>query len=116
MICEKCNTEMTYFKNGQSQGWTCPNCGNGLVTSFVDDIQLDENIYTVTLLPNVNPPTAALKAVSKITGLNILDSKKLSLEGGELVKGRAHKISDSINQIKTAGLLFKISPEYPYDI
>ena len=116
MICEKCNTEMTYFKNGQSQGWTCPNCGNGLVTSFVDDMQLDENTYTVTLLPNVSPSASALKVVSKVSGLNILESKKLSLEGGELIKGRAHKISDSINQIKTVGLLFKISPEYPYDI
>lgn len=107
---------MTYFKNGQSQGWTCPNCGNGIVTSFIDDMQMDENIYTITLLPNSSPSIPALKTVSKISALNILDSKQLTLEGGELTKGRAHKISDSINLIKSTDLLFSISPEFPYDI
>lgn len=105
---------MTYFQNGQSQGWTCPNCGNGLVTSYIDDMQLDENIYTVTLLPNSNPSTTELKIVSKISGLNILDSKALVLEGGELIKGRADKISDSINHLNSVGLSIKICPKYPY--
>lgn len=114
MICEKCNSEMTYFQNGQSQGWTCPNCGNGLVTSYIDDMQLDENIYTITILPNENPSTSDLKVLSKISGLNILDSKKLAIEGGELAKGKAHKISDTIKHIEETNLLHNISPDYPY--
>jgi len=116
MICEKCNTEMNYFQNGQSHGWTCPNCDNGLVTSYIDDMQLDETVYEVTLLPNNNPSTADLKILSKISGLNILESKKLAAEGGELIKGQAHKISDSINQIKDTDLSYNISPDYPYDV
>ena len=115
MICEKCNTEMNYFQNGQSQGWTCPNCGNGLVTSYIDDMQLDETVYKVSLLPSNNPSTVNLKVLSKITGLNILESKKLAIEGGELLKGRAHKIADAIHQIKSTVLAISINPNYPYD-
>lgn len=115
MICEKCNTEMNYFQNGQSQGWTCSNCGNGLVTSCIDDMQLDETVYEVTLLPNNSPSTADLKILSKISVLNILDSKKLATQGGHLVKVRAHIIADAIHQIKSTALSISISPNYPYD-
>ncbi len=116
MLCEKCNTEMNYFKQGQSCGWTCPNCGNGIVTSYVDDIQIDETIYSVTLIPNENISANDLKSLAKICHLNIITAKRLVQNGGVIFTGNAVNTLECCRSLNLTELSVKITPSFPYDI
>lgn len=116
MLCEKCNTEMIYFKKGNSCGWNCPKCGNGLVTTLIDDIQLDENIYTVTLRAKKTATTEDLKAISKIASIPILEAKKKASAGGVLIEGKALTVKECISKLKETSLVYEVNPAFPYDV
>lgn len=116
MLCEKCNTEMIYFKEGNSCGWNCPKCGNGVITTFVDDIQLDENNYTVTLGENESPTAEELKTISKIASISILDAKKLASAGGVLIEAKAPSVKECLSKLKNTSLSYEVSPAFPYDV
>ena len=115
MLCEKCNTEMIYFKDGNSCGWNCPKCGNGVVTTFIEDIRLDETLYTIALRANPEASAEDLKIISKLASLTILEAKKLASTGGTLLEGKATIVKDSITKLKSSSMLYDVSPAFPYE-
>ena len=115
MLCEKCNTEMVYIKEGNSCGWNCPNCGNGYVTTFIDPIQLDETIYTINLEKNKSATAKDLKIISKLASIPILEAKKKVTSGGVLIEGKAVTVKDCISILKDSDLVYVVSPAFPYD-
>lgn len=116
MKCKKCNAEMVYFKDGNSCGWNCPKCGNGFVTSFIDDLQADESIYTIILKGNESETVENLKVISKIASISILEAKKLGSSGGMLFKGKAVDVKDKIILLDQHEINYDVDPEFPYDV
>ena len=114
MLCNKCNNEMVYFKRGQSCGWTCPKCGSGIVTSYVDEIQMDTTIYTLTLKPSNNACADDYKVVAKLCNSPILEAKKKTESGCILARGLATKIKECIKKLDGTSLSYEISPDFPY--
>lgn len=114
MICKKCNAEMIYFEECLSCGWNCPNCGDALVTTNFNSIQMDKQIYSIILSPCPKASTEDYKVVAKICNLSLINAKKLIECGGVIVEGRATKIVESYSLLKGTKLVFKISPEFPY--
>ena len=114
MICDKCNTEMVYFEEGLSCGWTCPKCGNGLVTTNANSLQLDQQIYTINLTPCSDASVEDYKVVAKIGNLSLINAKKLIETGGVIVEGRALRIKQDYDLLKATSLAFDITPEFPY--
>ena len=47
MKCEQCNSEMIFKINKGTQGWYCPQCNWNLVTSYIEDLNIDETEYSL---------------------------------------------------------------------
>lgn len=45
MLCKKCHTEMTVMQEDNVNGLICPKCGWNIVTTKIDDIMLDTQLY-----------------------------------------------------------------------
>jgi hypothetical protein len=50
VICEKCGAEMKPLSDIYPVGMTCPNCGWGWATTYIDPINLDESDYHIILV------------------------------------------------------------------
>ena len=114
MLCDNCSTEMVYFEEGLSCGWTCPKCGNGFVTTNTNDIQLDQQMYTISLTPCSNASIDEYKAVAKIGNLSLINAKRIIESGGVIIEGRATIIKQGYDLLKRTSLGFEITPEFPY--
>ncbi|MBO4579252.1 MAG: hypothetical protein J5715_03760 [Clostridiales bacterium] len=114
MLCDKCNSDMVYFEEGLSCGWTCPKCGNGLVTTNTNSIQLDQQKYTISLVPCSNASVEDYKVVAKIGNLSLINAKNIIESGGVIIEDRAKKIKQGYDLLKTTSLTFEITPEFPY--
>lgn len=47
MLCKKCHTEMTVMQEDNVNGLICPKCGWNIVTTKIDDIMLDTQLYCI---------------------------------------------------------------------
>lgn len=50
MLCKKCHTEMTVMQEDNVNGLICPKCGWNIVTTKIDDIMLDTQLYQLYIL------------------------------------------------------------------
>ncbi len=116
MKCENCGTEMKYFIEGSTQGWKCPNCNRGIVTTYIEPIKDDKTIYSIILTKNNNHNKNQLKVISKIASCNFIKAKELlESENTELVKDNAVVIRDFASNLKENKINFEIIPNYIYE-
>lgn len=47
MLCEKCNNKIYWRIQGTTQGWICPACGWGILTTYIGEIDADETGYSL---------------------------------------------------------------------
>ena len=47
MLCEKCKTNMIHVCENSVQGWSCPVCGWGTLTTYIDKIHQDMTEYSM---------------------------------------------------------------------
>ncbi|MBO7449692.1 MAG: hypothetical protein J6U54_04920 [Clostridiales bacterium] len=109
MICDKCNVEMKYFSEGHSCGWECPKCGQGVVTSYIDD-----QIYKLSILPCTASSAKECVTIAKICKISIKDAKSKIRNGGFLVEDRAEKIKEYCTLLDKTVLEYKTTPIFPY--
>ena len=57
MKCNICETEMKYRIEGRCQFWNCPNCGDSIVASYFEPIELDDTLYEIVIQQNEAPFT-----------------------------------------------------------
>ena len=115
MKCEKCGTEMKYFIKGSTQGWNCPNCNWGIVTTYIEPIKDDKTIYSIILTKNNNHDINQLKPISRIASCNFIKAKELlESENIELVKDNAVAIKECATTLKENKINFEITPDYIY--
>lgn len=112
--CEKCGSKMFYKIDGHTQGWYCPSCNWSIVTTYFSDMELDETIYKIELLPDANATIDKIRLISKIGNLNFILSKKILNDGGLLVEGPAKNIDKKIKELDLLKVFYKIIPNYPY--
>ena len=113
-FCPKCGTEMIADYEKPALNLTCPNCGCKIATTKWEDIDLDDTDYEVVLKPSINHSMEQIKFVSKLTGLNYIDSKKLLENGGILLKARAVELKEKMNSLVAIGINFSVTPDFPY--
>lgn len=114
VLCEKCGHEMDYHHEGSGCGMTCPNCGWGWATTYIDPIKLDESDYHVILVSNDNS-LSIIKMVSETSNCNYVEAKKL-IENApvEIFSGKAVEVKTIKEKLETANIKFRIEPEFPY--
>ncbi|MDO4178199.1 MAG: hypothetical protein Q4D21_03320 [Phascolarctobacterium sp.] len=116
MKCEKCNEEMIYFQQEQTCGYSCPNCGNGICTTYYSPVYMDDTIYSVFINASANPNIETIKIIAKICNCNFIKAKGILNSGGKITEGEAVLILKIVKQLKEGNIEFKISPEFVYDL
>lgn len=114
MKCENCNAEMIFKRDGYTAIWECPNCGYNLASTYFDEIDLDKNVYKLTIESIEKPTIQEIKAISKLISQNFAYTKA-HLESGETVlTGKANLIKQYKEQLEQANINFEITPDFPY--
>ena len=69
MLCKKCHTEMTVMQEDNVSGLICPKCGWNIITTEIDDIMLDTQLYQLFVLKNEHINRNQIRILSKISGM-----------------------------------------------
>jgi large subunit ribosomal protein L7/L12 len=113
-ICEKCGAEMKPLSDIYPVGMTCPNCGWGWATTYIDPINLDEINYHVILVSSDNS-LSNIKMVSETANCNYVEAKKLiNNVPVEVFHGQAVEVKTIKENFEKADINFRIEPEFPY--
>ena len=113
-ICPKCGSHMTAVYEKPALNLTCPKCRCKIATTKWEDIDLDNTTYKIFLRPNCNPSTESIKFISRITGLNFINSKKLFENGGLLFEEKAVEIKKQKINLDSINIKYTIEPMFPY--
>ena len=97
-----------------SIGMTCPNCGWGCTTTYIEPINLDKSDYHVILAASDNSLNS-IKTVSEVANCNYVEAKKL-IENApvEIFCGKAVEVKAIKKKLEAAGVDFRIEPEFTY--
>ena len=113
-LCPECGAEMIVTYEKPALNLTCPKCGYGIATTQWEEIDLDDNDYEIVLKAVSNPNIEIVKTVSKLTGLNYLNSKAIVEKGGTLLKAKANEIKEKRDLLLNKNIEFEIKPFFPY--
>lgn len=115
IICEKCGTEMLPINPNEPVGMTCPNCGWGWATTYIDPLQEDDTVYAVSLAEGNNATRDAIKTVAEISSKNFVQAKRM-IENSPIVLyvGKAIQVRDVLTLLESHSLSYNVTPEFPY--
>ena len=115
MLCEKCKTKMVHVCENSVQGWSCPSCGWGTLTTYIDKIYQDMTQYSIYTKSVVNIDKDKIKVVSQIAGVNYIVAKEmLAKEGVCILKAKAIDIKNAICKLERVNIPFDVTPEFNY--
>lgn len=115
MLCEKCKTEMVPVCTTGVRGCSCPTCGWNVLTTYVDEIYLDQTEYSIWIKNLTNINKDIIRIVSKIAGVNYIDARNmLAKDSVCILKAKALEIKKAANSLETADIPYEITPEFKY--
>lgn len=115
MLCEKCKTNMIHVCENSVQGWSCPVCGWGTLTTYIDKIHQDMTEYSICTKSITNIDKDKIKVISKIAGVNYIVAKQmLEKEGICILKQKAVDIKKAICELENVNIPFEVIPEFNY--
>ena len=115
IICEKCGSVMEPIDPVHPVGMTCPNCGWGWATSFIDPILDDPTEYVITLLDGNTTIKETLKTVAKLANCNLIQAKRLIENApAEIMRSKAPEIKEAMRVLEADALHFSVAPSFPY--
>ena len=115
MLCEKCKTNMIYVRENSVQGWSCPVCGWGILTSYIDEIYQDMTEYSIYTKSIEKIDKDKIKVISRIAGVNYIVAKQmLEKEGICILKAEAIDIKKAICELENVNIPFEVTPEFNY--
>lgn len=112
MLCEKCKTKMIHVCEDSVQGWSCPVCGWGILTTYIDKTHQDMTEYSIYIKSVTNVDVDKIKVISRIAGVNYLVAKQmLKKEGVCILKAKAVDIKKAIWELENANIPFEVTPK-----
>lgn len=115
MLCDKCKTNMIHVCENSVQGWSCPECGWGTLTTYIDKIHQDMTEYSIYTKSVADIDKEKIKVISKIAGVNYIVAKHMLEEEGVCVlKAKAIDIKAAICELQNAKISFEVIPEFNY--
>lgn len=114
--CEFCGGKLKSLILGNLSGLFCDNCQQWtVVTTYIAQINLDENLYKIYLLNKEKADSSNIKLIANISNINFLEAKKLLDNSKPIIyEGKAIEIVKIIKELKKAHLEFKCIPEFPW--
>lgn len=116
MKCLTCGTDMICKIDGHCLSWSCPNCGDGVATSYFEPIEIDEVQFSIIIEKIVDPTKEQIKVTSQVLNVNYLTARNLLIYGNGTLTGKAMQIRESASILEQNGLSFSITPDFPYKI
>ena len=114
MKCLRCGLEAE-VKSGDSEIiMKCPKCGWAAVTTYMPEIEDDLTKYGIIIEQGNTVDVELIKLVSRISGMNVLEARKLLRNGGLMVKDCAIIIKEIITELDMAAIEYRIDPPFPY--
>lgn len=115
MLCEKCKNKMYWRIQGSTQGWICPACGWGIVTTYIDEIDADETEYSLYIRNVVGIDKEKISFVAKAANVNYVIAKHmLEEEQTCILKAKASKIKATITKLQELKMDFNVIPYFKY--
>lgn len=115
MICEKCKERMNWFIDGCIQGWICPLCGWDIVTTYIEDMYIDETEYSLYIKKVSEISIEKIKLVSQISGVNFIVARQmLEKEDNCILKAKAPKIKEAIVKLQELNIEYFVNPVFNY--
>ena len=97
------------------QGWSCPICGWGILTTYIDEIYQDTTEYSLFIKKDTSIDIEKIRLVAKIAGVNYIGAKQMLVKGDVcILKAKAVEIKKVINELQVAQILFEITPPFRY--
>ena len=117
IICEQCGAEMIPIDPNKPVGMTCPNCGWGWATTYIDPIQEDDVIYIISLCEGNIANREAIKAVAKISNKNFVQAKRMiEIAPVDIFSGKAFQVKEILGLLDSLSLAYHVNPEFPYSL
>lgn len=115
MLCEKCKTEMVPVCATGVRGCICPSCGWNIVTTYIDEIYLDQTEYSIWIKNFTNINKDVIRIVSKIAGVNYIAARHmLEKDSVCILKAKAIDIKKAVNTLEITDVPYEIIPEFKY--
>jgi hypothetical protein len=114
MKCISCGAEMEQKINGHCISWHCSNCGDGLASSYYDEIELDRTDYSIVINPIPTPSVEQLKTISKYLNMNYIEIRKLLTLGEAKITRKATEVKTIVSELTKVDIDFDITPSFPY--
>lgn len=115
MKCFTCGTDIVCNIDGHCLSWKCPNCGDGIATSYFEPIELDQVDYVLCIEPINNPTVDNLRCIASLSGCNFIEAKS-KLKEKILFTQKAKNILEIALKLRSNNIEFSIVPEFPYEI
>lgn len=123
--CEKCGAEMVSLSSSCSTATKCHKCGWGWTVDTYDPADSDELAYEVWLVPGNQTTLSRLRLIADVANTNYLQARRLlSSDTPALVykaqnyalggRSKVQQIKTIAKQLADAGIMFYISPKFPY--
>lgn len=114
--CPQCGGVIEPRREGSTQGLFCTNCEWSVVTTVLPEILHDTSTYAVKVTQGDFRNERHLKAVAQVAGVNMLASRKLLQQSGNVVvaTGSARSVAAARDALLSAGVGFAIDPPFPW--
>ena len=116
VYCEKCGTEMNYFQEMGSCGYSCPKCGWGWAATYYSPLNLDKEKYTISVLGSNDRNNASYKTVSKLLGCNYLQAREKIITGFSFTDVSAKEVMLILKALTAGKIEYTVDPQYPHDL
>lgn len=114
MKCSKCGCELINVMKDQEILLRCPNCGLRAVTTCMPPILDDLKKYSIIIESGNELQADILRLFSKLSGKNILESRKLLIEGGIMITDLAVVVKEISEKLNLMGVVYRFDPDFPY--
>ncbi len=112
--CPKCGNEIIVINNGREIINKCNSCDYEVVTTYNSQMDLDNTKYVISILSDNEISLNNIKLVSKLTGLNFVQSKKCLQDGYSFNKEYAEEVLEKKKIFEKYDIKYRIIPKFPY--
>ena len=113
--CDVCGTKLIGFIEGRNCGLKYSKCKEvKVVTSYFSELELDNTVYKIVVLPNENFDIDKIKVVAHAANCNYVQAKEILTIGGVVIEDEARNIHKIILELMLKNVKFIITPNYPH--